>query len=367
MLAGLRPLRVVALTSGRDVPSARFRVRQHIPLLRELGLDVEEHPAPVDKYLAVGVTGRMPGPVAPGVSWLLRKAVAAGRRSGVAASASADLTWLERELVPGRYSLEGMLGRPVVFDVDDSIWAHRDARPSEIRRIAEESALVIAGNDYIADWFRAHARRVEVIPTAVDARRFVPRKARPADEPFRVGWIGTSSNFDALRAIEQPLGSFLDSRDAVLTVVADKPPHLDSIASRRVEFQRWSAAREVEAVRRFDVGLMPVLDDEWGRGKCGYKALQYMACAIPAVVSPVGFNRKLVATGGAVAAGAGEEWAAVLDELFSDPEHRLTVGRAGRAAVEREFSCEVVSRTIARVLRSAVEGHGHSPATGGRA
>ncbi|MFI5075737.1 MAG: glycosyltransferase family 4 protein [Vicinamibacteria bacterium] len=346
-------MRVCAITSGARVPAARFRIRQHIAPLAAAGIDVVEHlPAIAQAMPMPGRLGQLRrrylGPVTAG--WLLGHA--AIRVPAIAASWRADAVWLERVLAPGFDWLMRGLKTPIVLDVDDAVWLEGLAGRATPRR-ARAATAVIAGNQYLADWFRDYCDRVHVIPTAVDCARIrpVPIAERTG---FVIGWTGTSGNFRYLAAIEPALEAVLrDVPGASLLVVADRPPALPRLAGRHVRFVPWSPASEVEALAAMDVGLMPLADDAWTRGKCSFKMLQYMAAGVPSVVSPVGMNREVLALGESGVGAAGvDEWVDALRALAADSERRTRLGATGRAVALAHFDVPVVSRRIAAVFES---------------
>ncbi len=347
-------IRVAALTSGRTDPASRFRVRQHVAALREHGVEVREHAPLVSKYARLpgwpaGVKERYALPYL--LAWQGLKL--ATRTPGIVGSWRADVTWLQRPFLEPYFTLERALGRPVVLDVDDAIWLMRSSGPSHVRALARHVDVVVAGNEFLADWFRPHARDVRVVPTAIDTSRFAPPAVREDRGRFVLGWTGSAPNLTYLDTIATPLARILDRfPDAQLLVVSDRAPSLRGVPEGRVEFVRWSPEVEAAAVQRMDVGLMPLPDDDWSRGKCSFKMLQYMACGVPVVVSPVGMNRDVLALGDVgVAATTDDEWYAALESLRQSPERRREQGVAGRAAAERHYGVGTVAARLAAVFR----------------
>lgn len=346
---------VAALTSGRHTPSSRFRVRQHIPPLRELHVAVQEYIPAIDKYKTLPfwpekLNYRYGLPL-----FLLWQGIkVAARIPDVVRTWGHQIIWLEREFLPGVMTLEPLLKRPIVFDIDDAVWL---APPfgTSVRKIARRSDVVMAGNNYIADWFAPWCRDVRVVPTAVDTERYRPRPDEHTGQtgPFRIGWIGTSANLRYLEAIESPLDRFLsDHRDSELLVMADKPPAFQHLPGDRIRFLPWSENAEVDAFQQLDVGLMPLPNEEWTRGKCSYKMLQYMACGIPVAVSPVGMNVEILALGqaGLTCSGNGE-WYEALSLLYANRERAHAYGIEGRRIVERNFSRKQLTGTLAGIFR----------------
>ena len=350
-------IRVAALTSGKNAPASRFRVRQHIPALKALGIHVDEYPPFIDAYASVplpvsaGTRSRLPRPAFASAAWRLVKL--ATRVPGLIGSVSHQITWLEREILPGRYTLESCLKGPVVLDIDDAIWLTAPHGRESLERSAARAAVVVAGNTFIAEWFSSKAKRIEVLPTAVDTDLYIPEAGASRQPfPFVVGWIGSSGNLPYLHAIEDALAAFLRARPASqMLVVADKPPHFQTIPAHQIHFVPWSAADEVRLIQSMDVGIMPLPDSEWTRGKCGFKMLQYFSCGVLAVASPVGVNREILARGDiGIAANSAREWTDALVYLHDERQAAKQMGGRGRTAVEQHYSVKAVAPLLARIF-----------------
>ncbi len=350
-------LEVLALTSGRNVPSARFRVRQYIADLRLSGIDVREVLPIVDKY------ADLPGPLGngrarrylPPLYWAWAACRLAARLPGVVQSRAAPLVWLERELQPGFPTFEGLIGKPLVFDVDDAIWLKKPAGRRLARSAAQRADVIIAGNAYIADWFSACHQRIHIIPTAVDLRPFEAPAMLPAppSSPFVIGWTGTSANFPYLYAIEKALQRFLtDHIEARLCIIADRPPAFRRIPPHQLCFIAWRPQIEAAALRSFSVGLMPLTNDAWSRGKCAFKMLQYMAAGLPVVVSPVGMNLEIMARleGCGLWASHHSQWTEALDFIYHQRDLAAAWGAKGREVVRQHYSTPVIAGKLAAVF-----------------
>lgn len=343
------PLRVEAIVSGRLVASSRFRVLQHVPPLHQLGIEVDVHPPRIAKYTALPPAVTRYPRIVPLARSALKTTKVATRVPAVARSWRADVTWLERELLPGHLTLERVLGRPLLFDVDDAIWrlpGHEHA----VRSIAARSSCVLAGNDFLADWFSAIAPEVERVWTAVDTERYTPGEP---SEPFVVGWTGSASTLRYLERLAEPLARFLAlAPDARLVVMADMAPTLPDIPADRLAFVRWSPEVEAAVLRRFSVGIMPLPDTDWGRGKCAFKMLQYLACGVPAVVSPVGMGRQILDMADVgLSADDADDWVEALMTLRADRDRAAALGRRGRELAEESFSVSVVAAQLAACMR----------------
>ena len=317
-----------------------------MPALRELGVDVREWPAPLGVFPP---RARSLRPVW-GVTTL------AGRLPGIAWSYRSDVTLLQREMLSTFATLEPLTKRPRVLDVDDAIFLYRSGRFAE--RLARACDSVICGNDYLADRFRSWNDHVEVLATPVDTHRYAPAAA-PWDPDRRViGWIGTSSNFPYLYQIEGALGRVLrECRGSKLSVVADRAPRFRSLPADRVEYRRWRLDSEIETVQGTTVGIMPLADSSWERGKCSLKMLLYMACEVPVVVSPVGMNAEVLAKGEmGIGASSEDEWVEALVALLGDAAERARMGRVGRAIVREQYSVETIAPRLAGHLRAIAHG-----------
>ncbi|MFO1252574.1 MAG: glycosyltransferase family 4 protein [Inhella sp.] len=337
-MSGLRT--VLALTQGQDVPSSRFRWRQHEAWLRAQGLEAHELPARHGAYPPPQAWRRP--------AWGLRAWADSWQR--VRQTRDADLCFLQRHLIATLHTAERALQLPYVFDVDDAIFL--GPRGESANTIARRAALTLCGNAFLAEHFASFGP-VRVLPTAVDTARFCP--APPAKGPLVIGWSGSSSGFAYLLALEDALRQVLRRHpEARLRVVADAAPPWRTLPPEQVEFRRWNAATEVAELQGFHIGLMPLDDSPWARGKCSFKMLSYMACGLPVVVSPVGMNAEVLALG---ALGLGprhaDEWVQALDLLLRDAEQRAALGRMGRQVAEQHYSRERIGTALLAALREA--------------
>jgi hypothetical protein len=302
---------ILFLTSGRDVPSARFRVRQYLPLLREKAT-AHEAPCRPDKnrtHFDFRFGGRPLGA-------LLFLGKLYSRWMSMLRIPFHDLVYLERELIPSmtpRLELKAIRkAKRSIFDFDDAIHLKR---PEAVAEICRRATVTVVGNETLAAFARAHARRVHVVPTPIDTDRFTPG----ARDGRTVVWTGSAENLPYLAAVR-------DRIRAPLRVVCNRKPDFPC------EFVPWTAAGEVEALRTAAVGIMPLPDDPWARGKCGFKLLQYMACGLPCVASPVGVNPEIVGATGVVT----EDWAGGVEKALAMD------GAGARARAEAVYSVRAV-------------------------
>ena len=352
-------MRVAALTRyGRRGASSRLRFLQYLPALAAEGITTEVLPFFDDGYLQALYAGK---------ATRMDVAAAFGRRlSRLLRGVNADLLWIEKEVLPWvPWFMERSLlprGVPVVTDYDDAVFHQYDLNSSaavrgllgqKIDRVMAASALVVAGNAYLAARARAAgAARVEIVPTVVDTARYSGAAPATRGEVLRIGWIGTPSTF---REYVSPMMPMLEdvaaSSGARIRLVGAGP---SSPRTERVEVLPWSEADEAAHIRSLDIGIMPLTDSPWSRGKCGYKLIQYMASGLPVVASPVGVNAEIVAhdvTG--FLATTEDEWRRALHGLLADAGLRAAMGAAGQARAMQDYSLNVWAPRLGRLLHEA--------------
>jgi glycosyltransferase involved in cell wall biosynthesis len=334
---------VAAFTGGRDNPSSRFRVRQYVSPLVDHGIVLHELTSPLNSS----------PPVAKWIRPLWGCASLACDVPHIALSWTYDVCLLQRELINTLLTLEPLTKKPRILDVDDAIFVYRNGWPA--RKLAQLSDRVVCGNSYLAEWFGKWNPNIAIVPTAVDTDKLIPRKdaktgANGHDAPV-IGWIGGSSNSPYLASIEKALARVLALYpQARLRIVGDLPPALDVPVSR-VDWVQWTERGEVAAIQNMDIGIMPLDDTTWTRGKCSYKMLQYMACGLPVVVSPVGMNAQVLALGECgFGARTESQWVESLVALIEDRNLRQRLGAVGRGVVESNFSIQAVAPKLARCL-----------------
>lgn len=334
-------MRVIAYTGGRHVPSARFRIRQYIPSLSELGIEIREEFPRFGSYPPEKKWARP--------FWAL--GTLTERFPSVLDSYGGDLTLLQREMFSTLVTWEPLTKRPRVLDVDDAIWIFRGG--SAARRLAALSDSVLCGNSFLAEHFSQWNPSVVVLPTAVDTNRFIPPAAPPDPERPVLGWSGGRAGLSQLYTIEKALAEVLRKHPlATLRVMCDAPPAFRAIPAAAVEYLPWSPETEVLGFQGMTVALMPLEDSTWNRGKCSYKMLLALSCGVPVVASPVGMNSEVLAQARCgLEASATDEWVTSLHHLLSCPQEALQMGQTGRALVLEQYSISAIAPRLARELR----------------
>lgn len=340
-----------------------MRFHQFLPYLELAGLEFVVSPLIDDSTLMGRYRSGGYGPVG-----LL---AAYGRRIGALLRRRRfDLLWIEKESLPWvPVWLEQLLlrGVPYVLDFDDATFHNYDRNSSpwvryflgrRIDRLMAGARLVVAGNRYLAQRASmAGAPWVELLPTVVDLERYPARRneasAAPCTVPPRLVWIGSPSTVQYLRLLAEPLAALARQQPFSLRVIGGGPL---SMAGVDVEVLPWSSDTEAAAIAECDVGIMPLLDTPWEQGKCAYKLIQYMACGLPTVASPVGANCEVVVEGQTgFLAGTAEAWVDKLELLLRDAALRQRLGNAGRARVEAHYSLQKVAPQLVRLLQQAGE------------
>jgi glycosyltransferase involved in cell wall biosynthesis len=361
-----KTLRLLALSPvPAEGAGCRFRVMQYVPALEQAGFSVTV--APFFDAAFFDLVYR-PGHYVEKLGAFLRQSLA--RLELLMSRDRYDAFFVYREAYPfGPPLLETLLahaqGRPLVYDFDDAIFlsnsseANRFASalkyPQKVAAIIRRSALVLAGNEYLASYARAHNPAVSVLPTCVDTEVFVPRKTpRAAGDPLVVGWIGTPTTAVYLKSLGPSLSRLAPRYPFVLRVSGSGEP-LEFSGVKTVN-QQWSLEREVELFNTCDIGVYPLTDDEWAKGKCGFKAIQFMACGVPVVAAAVGVNQEIIQDGvnGFLASNDGE-WDDKLGRLLADADLRQRLGAAGRKTIEQRYSLAVNAPKLASMLRELVD------------
>ena len=272
-----------------------------------------------------------------------------------------DLIWIEKEIFPFLPAfIECLLARMgvlYVVDYDDALfhrydrnknWLIRVILGRKIDSVMKCASLVIAGNEYLADKARsAKAQNVAIVPTVVDLTRYQENQQLNKSS-LVIGWIGSPSTSKYLLSISSVIKSLTKDFNVRFVAVGASE---DVISGTDVEVLPWSEETEVQSIQTFDIGIMPLADDPWERGKCGYKLIQYMACGIPVVASPVGVNKQIVKHGvnGFLAQNV-TEWEQALQQLLSDENLRSQMGNKGRDLVESRYSLQIQAPRLERIM-----------------
>jgi glycosyltransferase involved in cell wall biosynthesis len=342
-------------------PSQRYRIEQWEPLLRARGVEITFKPFETKELNAVLYKqGRMAEKLRLVVKSLAR------RFADVRAARGYDAVYVLREAaLLGPPLFERWIARsgvPFIFDFDDAVFVPYVSPsngylsylkfPGKTRSICRLAAHVMAGNEYLADYARAVNDRVTVIPTTIDTARYTVKPPGAENEMPVIGWTGSHSTAQHLATLRGALQRLARQERFLLRVIGTPGFKIEDV---NVEALPWRPETEVSELHTFDVGVMPLPDDQWSRGKCGLKALQYMAVGVPTVCSPVGVNTEIIQDGeNGLIASTEDEWVETLTRLLRSAELRRRLGRAGRATVDARYSAEVQAPRVFQIIESVV-------------
>ena len=350
-------MKVALLTKYGDLAaSTRQRFNQYGPFLEGEGFELTPRPLLDDSYLErlYKGSGRDNRHVFSRyfnrLIWLLSKP-------------DTDIIWLHCELFPFLPGLIERIGcwprKPIIFDYDDAIFHNYDQHESglvrhflgrKLQSTIGGAEIVTAGNAYLADYARSFCPRVEIVPTVVDLNAYSRRPKPFSASVLTIGWIGTPSTWIEYMAPIMPL--MIKEAEAAGARIAAVGAGRAAAAHPFLDNLQWTEETEVARIHAMDIGIMPLTDTPWARGKCGYKLIQYMACGIPVIASPVGVNTEIVEHGvNGFLASSDAEWAEALQTLLRDANLRARMGEAGRRKVEREYSLQVWGPRVAQMLR----------------
>ena len=323
--------------------STRQRLVQAIPYLNAAGIAIDIQPLFDNEYLAdLFVHGKRDR---------LTILHAYGRRLRALMHArDYDFLWVHCELfpyLPGvMEALIAFARTPVIFDFDDAIFHQYDQHRSPfVRRVLGKNLvpllrrcdLAFCGNSYLEAYVKPYCAHTVILPTTVDTDSYFVAPNAQEGAPT-LGWIGSPSTWQYCLPLADVFASFVTAGRAQMLVVGANHA---ATASHPFAFRAWHEAKEIADIQQMDIGMMPLPDAPWARGKCGYKLIQYMACGLPVIASPVGVNREIVAHGvNGFLAETEAEWRAAIEQLLSDAALRQRMGAAGRATVEARYSIQ---------------------------
>ena len=342
-------------------PGQRYRLEQWEPLLRERGVDITY--APFECAELNDVVYKQ-GQIAKKLRLVVQ---ALGRRAALLSKlTNYDVIYLHREAaLLGPAVFERLIHRsgvPIVFDFDDAIFLSYKSPSNgylsylkfagKTKTNCRLAAHVMVGNPYLAEYARQFNQNVSIIPTTIDTDKYKPVNIEDSSGPLVIGWTGSHSTVQHLDTLRSALAKLAQRESIRLRVIGTPNYQIEG-----VEFETimWRSETEVEDLSAVDIGIMPLPDDNWARGKCGAKALQFMAMGIPTVCSPVGVNTDIIQDNeNGLIANSEDEWIEKLSLLIRSRELRARLGKAGRQTIEQRFSAAVQAPRVHEVLESVV-------------
>ncbi|GAA4442021.1 hypothetical protein GCM10023188_41220 [Pontibacter saemangeumensis] len=349
----MRVLFVVPYPVGQAA-SQRYRVEQWLPLLQERGIIYKL--APFWSQSAWGIlykSGYILQKTFGLLFGLLRRLLLLARLP------TYDYVFIHREATPVgppwfEWVAAKVFRKKIIYDFDDAIWLPSTTRenswvaklrwPRKTAAICRWSAKVSCGNGFLQNYARRYNPAAVLLPSVLDTEKgYIEQKQQQTAEVV-IGWIGSHSTLPYLQLIAPALQRLEQKYSFKLYIIADRPPQLNMQAT---VFKKWRRETEIPDLLQLNIGLMPLPDTEWARGKCAFKALQYMALGIPAVVSGVGANKEAVRDGATgYICNTEQEWYERLEQLILSAEARAEMGAAGKAWVQARYSLQAHRQTF---------------------
>ena len=343
-------------------PSQRFRFEQYFSLLKANDINFE-----VRSFTGQGGWEVL---YKPGHVWVKSKSLIMGLLSRAILLFRLrrfDYIFIHREVAPVgppvfEWFIAKIYHKKIIYDFDDAIWTIEKSQSyakkivkfrDKVRLICQWSTMISCGNHYLAEYAQRFNTRVVINPTTIDVWQLHNPVLfpKPLNDFVTVGWTGSHSTLPYLQSVIKPLKTITEKYPSVrVLIIADAAPGLPL---NNIVFRRWSKETEISNLAEIDIGLMPLPDDEWARGKGGFKALQYMSMEIPALLSPVGINTEIVQDGvQGFHCSTDEQWVSRLEELILDKNLRLKMGRSGRQKVIRDYSVDSNSAVFLSLFHS---------------
>ena len=349
---------IVPYPSG-VAPSQRFRFEQYLSLLESSGIQHACFPFLTDKEFKIiykqGYFLRKSQSIFNG---FLRRFILMFRLSKY------DTVFIHREVTPigppfFEWVIAKILKKKIIYDFDDAIWLENTSQSnqlvskikkhSKVASICKWSSLIVCGNQFLMDFAKNHNQNVVHMPTTIDTKNEHNKIKFHEKKKVVVGWTGTHSTIKYLYEIEETLLKLQEKLHFEFKVISNKDPLFTKI---KYQYVTWNKNQEIQDLLEMDIGIMPLLDNDWARGKCAFKALQYMALGIPCVISPVGVNNEIIKDGvNGFIAKNNKEWQEKLMILIKDTKVRSQLGEEGLNTVNDRYSVLANQNNFVSYLR----------------
>lgn len=343
-----------------QAPSQRFRFEQYMDFFKEEGFEVEFHPFLSKKtWTFIYVKGSFFKKAFGIIGSFWRRFLLLFRLK----RATKIIIHREASMVgPAvfEWAIAKVLRKKYIYDFDDAIWLPNFSQSNakfqklkayrKVKRIMKWADVINAGNDYLKEFALKYNTNVHVIPTTIDLINVHNRSTDHAAKPIVIGWTGTHTTMHYLNFLFPILEKLEAKHDFIFRVISNEEPKYEL---ESLEFVKWKKETEIEDLASISIGVMPLTDTIWAKGKCGFKGLQYMALEIPSILSPVGVNTSIIEEGvNGFLCASSEEWESTLERLILDQELRTQIGTAGKQAIKDRFSVEANKIHYASALNS---------------
>lgn len=349
---------ILALTKySRMGASSRLRALQYIPFLEQQGINITVQSLFDDQYLENLYSGKNNSKLSI-INYYIN------RLYTLLKVRNFDLIWIEYEILPYLPAffeqLLNFFGVKYIVDYDDAIFHNYDLSKNFIIRsflstkidlVMKNASCITVGNSYLMQRAKQNNSSVQWVPTVIDIDRYAPRR-KEATDSIIIGWIGSPSTQKYIVELKDALIAISKKHPISLLLVGANKNITNYFPGIQVEVVPWNESTEVMHIQKMDVGIMPLTDGPWEKGKCGYKLIQYMACSIPVIASPVGVNVDIVNNSNSgYLAGSTNEWIKSIDALASSSEQRYILGASGRRSVETTYSVQVQATKLSNLFK----------------
>jgi glycosyltransferase involved in cell wall biosynthesis len=353
----------MGMTNSSFDPASRIRFIQFMPYFKQAGWTVEHRPNRPDRQWSSKLSNKFARAAHYRAG---RTLMTLNRMRDIADARNYDVVFVNRDLAGRGTRLTSQLAQTnarFIFDFDDALFLTKNNEPS-ISHICKQAAWITPGNAYLAEYARKYNDNVTIVPTVINTDTYEARTYPDGtkDARVRVGWSGSDQSIGTtLFAYLPMLEELQQTMDFDFVIISNTRPTLP-VEKLRWSFVPWSAENESKIAHDMDVGIMPLVDNEFQRGKCGMKLLQYMAAGLPTVASPVGVNSEITLHGetGYLATET-DEWRDAIASLIQSADLRASMGQAGRARCEQEYS---VKRWVPELLEIFERVKGMAPRNG---
>lgn len=340
--------------------SNRYRIHQYLPYLEKEGITFQVRPFVSPKFY--NILYKKKHFFSKFVYFFL---CTLNRLFDLVRALKVDIVFIHRECFPFgppvlEFILCKILFKPIIYDFDDAIYVCTEGKlfewfknPGKVKRIISWSDYVIAGNEYLRNYAIKFNKNIRIIPTPIETFKFKPfdNKEEKRKEKIKIGWIGSHSTAKYLLRLSAVFQRLVEKYNFDLIIVGAE--QRINIPGVNVINKAWSLDREVEDFQDLTIGIYPLPENKWTLGKCGFKAIQYMAVGIPVVASPVGVNKEIIYDGhNGFFASTDQEWIDKLSLLIENYQLRRKIGDAGRKTVEKNYSVIRNSRKLLEILKS---------------
>jgi len=326
------PRRILFIIQDQNLPSSRVRVLNLLPELRQQGIRAETVEYPKKNLEKIRMLRRC---------------------------RQYDMVYLQKKLPsPLETIILRNRSKKLIFDFDDAIYYRDDSNESldsktrliKFKHIVKKADLIVAGNRILADYASQFNKNITIIPSTVETRGIPTKKYEGSDETMVIGWVGGGGNLYHLKELTSVFQMLAKEFKIQVRIISSAKMDIPSVD---VHFIPWKLETQEKEIALFDIGVMPLPDNKFSAGKCGYKALQYMASAVPPVVSDVGVNKDIVGNGReGFVAPAMADFYHLLKLMIKNKEMRMKMGYSARQKVEKYFSVSVAGKMLADVLRN---------------